>query len=291
MEAIIKEVCQSNFGTVYETYKEAVKKDSSIRLQDVKNYLSKRDDTQVKYKPKSYNSVVSPGAKFEFEIDVMDIESQDANSNARYGLVAIDNFTKVAEVVAIKNRTPESMIEGLKKIFISMGKPKQLYSDEEYSMRSAKMNRFLNDNDLKSIQTTTHAHTVERFTRTFNDNLYRRLDALKQTKNDWFRHIDNIIKTYNSTEHSTIQIKPNEAGKSINHLWVNWHLQNNAKRNRKYPDIKDGDMVRFKLKPSIGTKSHEPKWSSTRHAVDGNSYLIDYLPKKKLFLRHELLKV
>ena len=70
------------------------------------------------------------------------------------------------------------------------------------------------------------------------------MDALKQTKNDWFKHVSDIITKYNNTTHSTIEIKPNEAGKKENHLWVNWHLQNKAKRNRKYPDIKDGDMVR-----------------------------------------------
>ena len=294
MEAIIKEVYESNFGTAYETYKEAVKKDNSIRLQDVKDYLSKRDDIQVKYKPKSYNSFVSPGANFEYEIDIMDIEAKNSTSDTRYGLVAVDNFTKIAEVIPIKNRTPESIIAGLKKIIAEMGKPKQLYSDEESSVKSAKMVEFLNRTEIKSVQTSTHAHTVERFIRTFKDNLYRRLDALKQTKKDWFRHIDNIIKKYNSTEHSTIQIKPNEASEKVNHLWVNWHLQNKAKSNRKYPDTSKGDMVRVHIKPKIGTKAHEPKWSSTRHKViriDGNSYLIDYLPKKKLFLRHELLKV
>ena len=206
----------------------------------MKDDLSKRDDVQVKYKPKSYNSFVSPGAKFEFEIDVMGMESKDATSNTRYGLVAIDNFIRIAEVVAIKNQTPESMIEGIKKIIASMGKPKQLYSDEGSPMRSLKMNRFRNDNDIKTIQTTTHAHTVERFIRTFKDKLYRRLDALNEDKSDWVIHISSTIKKCNSTEHSTNQTKPNEAGKKDNHLWVNWHLQNNAKRNRKYPDIKDG---------------------------------------------------
>ena len=86
------------------------------------------------------------------------------------------------------------MIDGKKEIITSMGKPKQLYSDEEYSMRSLKMVRFLNQSEIKYVQTSTHAHTVERFIRTFKYNLYRRLDALKQTKNDWFKHIDNIIK-------------------------------------------------------------------------------------------------
>ena len=294
MEAIIKEVYESNFGTAYETYKEAVKKDNSIRLQDVKDYLSKRDDIQVKSKPKTYNSFVSPGANFEYEIDIMDIEAKGSTSDSRYGLVAIDNFTKVAEVIPIKNRTPESIIAGLRKIIAEMGKPKQLYSDEESSVKSAKMVEFLNRTEIKSVQTSTHAHTVERFIRTFKDNLYRRLDALKQTKKDWYRHIGPIIEKYNSTEHSTIQIKPKEAGEKRNHLWVSWHLQNASKKNRKYPDIKPGDMVSVQIKPKIGTKAHEPKWSSTRHKViriDGNSYLIDYLPKKKLFLRHELLKV
>ena len=294
MEAIIQEIYESNFGTAYETYKEAVKKDNSIRLQDVKDYLSKRDDIQVKSKPKTYNSFVSPGAKFEFEIDIMDIEAKGSTSDSRYGLVAIDNFTKIAEAIPIKNRTPESIIAGLKKIIAEMGKPKQFYSDEESSVKSAKMVEFLNRTEIKSVQTSTHAHTVERFIRTFKDNLYRRLDALKQTKKDWYRHIGPIIEKYNSTEHSTIQIKPKEAGEKRNHLWVSWHLQNASKKNRKYPDIKPGDMVRVQIKPKIGTKAHEPKWSSTRHKViriDGNSYLIDYLPKKKLFLRHELLKV
>ena len=83
------------------------------------------------------------------------------------------------------------------------------------------------------------------------------------------------------------------------HLWVNWHLQHSAKKNRKHPDIKDGDMVRYKLTPSIGTKRHEPKWSSTRYKVVGNSINNQYfIPsvavenrKSKVWMRHELLKV
>ena len=61
-------------------------------MQDVQEYLSKRDDIQVKSKPRGSNSFVSPGAKFEFEIDIMDMESKGATSNTRYGLAAIDNL-------------------------------------------------------------------------------------------------------------------------------------------------------------------------------------------------------
>ena len=58
----------------------------------MKEYLKSRQDIQVKVKPEPYNSFVSPGAKFEFEIDLMDIEAKQATSNTRYVLVAIDNF-------------------------------------------------------------------------------------------------------------------------------------------------------------------------------------------------------
>ena len=73
MAAILKETYEQNFGTAYEIYKQSVKQDSSIWLQYVKDYLSKRDDIQVITKPKVYNSVVYPGSKYEFEIDLMDI--------------------------------------------------------------------------------------------------------------------------------------------------------------------------------------------------------------------------
>ena len=58
-------------------------------------------------------------------------------------------------------------------------------------------------------------------------------------------------------------------------------------------------MVRFKLKPNIGTKSHSPKWSSTTHEVtrtpEDNQYDIPSIyvehRKPKLLPRHELLNV
>ena len=59
---------------------------------------------------------------------------------------------------------------------------------------------------------TTHVHTAEWIITTFKDNSYRRLDSLNQDEIKWIKHIDNITKTYNSTEHTITQIKPNEAG-------------------------------------------------------------------------------
>ena len=68
-----------------------------------------------------------------------------------------------------------------------------------------------------------------------------------------------------------------------NHLWVNWHLQNNAKKNRKYTKINEGDMVRVDIEKGKFAKGHEPNWSRERYKVvgiKGNQYLIPNINKK-----------
>ena len=75
---------------------------------------------------------------------------------------------------------------------------------------------------------------------------------------------------------------------------MNWHLQNNVKNYRKYPTIKESDMVRVNIKTNKFSKYYEPNWSSTGYKVvdaRGNQYYVPSINKQKLFLRHEILKV
>ena len=65
------------------------------------------------------------------------------------------------------------------------------------------------------------------------------------------------------------------------------------RKNKKYPKINEGDMVRVNIK-TIFCKYHAPSWSSTRHTVvriKGNQYLSPRINKDTLHLRCELLKV
>ena len=74
---------------------------------------------------------------------------------------------------------------------------------------------------------------------------------------------------------------------------VSFNLWNNAKRNRKYPDLKVGDEVRVVIKKDSKTKGYMPKWSTEKYKVifiKDNNYMIND-GKRKVYLRHELLKV
>ena len=80
----------------------------------------------------------------------------------------------------------------------------------------------------------------------------------------------------------------------MNFMWVMWHLQNAATKQRKYPTISEGDYVRIKINPKRTAKGHEPTFSATRHkivAIKDNEYHIPSFHKHRLFLRHEILKV
>ena len=125
----------------------------------------------MKSKPGGSNSFVSPGAKFELEIDIMNILARCGGESVGYAMVAISNFIKLAEVIPIENKQPIELISAWGLIFQSMGEPKQLYSDGESSFKAKVFFRFMNDNDIKHIQTSTHAPSAERFIRTFKDNI------------------------------------------------------------------------------------------------------------------------
>ena len=87
-------------------------------------------------------------------------------TNMRYGMVAIDNFTYIADIVPIQNKQPDEIIRAVKEIFNKICIPKQIYSDEEGSFNSPKYIVFINEKKVKHIQTSTHAATAERFNRT-----------------------------------------------------------------------------------------------------------------------------
>ena len=100
----------------------------------------------------------------------MNILARDGGEGVRYAMVAIDNFTKIAEVIPIENRQPIELISALKLIFRSMGTPKQPYPDGEPSFRAKVFFRFMNENGIKHSQTSTHAPSAERSIRAFKYN-------------------------------------------------------------------------------------------------------------------------
>ena len=174
-EKIIKNVYEDKelgYGSIRDTFQQAVKKDPTIEYEDVKKYLDKLPHRQTQFKYKGFNSFVSPHPLFEIEVDLIDLTKKaEENNGFRYCMVAIDNFTKYAWGVAIKTKQPKDVIYAFKEILEKIGIPKQMYSDQEGSFNTAEFIKLLNEKKTKHITTIGGAHKVERFNRTLKEKI------------------------------------------------------------------------------------------------------------------------
>ena len=134
---------------------------------------------------------------------------------------------------------------------------------------------------------------IERFNRTFKEKLQTRLDAMNLSRDKWLGQIKFIVDKYNNSKHRTIGMTPNQAKIPANELLVKFNINEHSRMDRKYPELLVGSNVRALLRKDTKTKGYLPKWSPTVYKVlfikDGDYIIND--TKRKVYMRHELLKV
>ena len=89
----------------------------------------------------------------------------------RYGLVAIDTFCKLANVVPMKERNSASVLSSLKKSFKTIGTPMSIYSDNDGAFMSV-VKEFLDGEGIQHTTTLTHANVAERFFATIENMIH-----------------------------------------------------------------------------------------------------------------------
>ena len=107
---------------------------------------------------------------------------------------------------------------------------------------------------------------AERFIRTLKNKLYKHMTATG--KKIYYNVLDDVVKKYNNTKHSTIRIKPTDVrdNKRVN---IDEH-------NEKDSRLKVGDRVRMSKFKNIFAKGYSPNWSSEIFIVDKVNDTIPY---------------
>ena len=106
----------AGFGSINDTFQQAKKIDPSIKYNDVKDFMSKLSHKQTQFRYKGYNSFVPEHALFELEVDLIDMTKvAEENDGFRYGLVALDNFSKKACVVPMKTKQIPDVVKAFEK--------------------------------------------------------------------------------------------------------------------------------------------------------------------------------
>ena len=177
---------ETGYSSIKKTYEEAKEKDSTITIDDVRKWMSKQPNKQIK-PYKSYNSWVAPYARFEYQIDIMDMNN--LKSDYRYAIVVIDSFSKLADAEPMKNKETNTVYLNLLKIFQNIGYPSSVYSDDDGSFKG-KVNEFFKGEGINHITTLTHANIVERFIRTIKHGMAYRI---RNTNNNVFDMLKQVI--------------------------------------------------------------------------------------------------
>jgi hypothetical protein len=285
------------YGSIKNTYDQARKEDPTVKLEDVQKWMKQQPNKQRK-PYKGYNSYTAPFARFEYQIDIMDMNNlQKLEAQPRYALVVIDIFSKLGEAQPMHNKDSNSVFNALLVIFKKMGYPMSVYSDDDGAFKS-KVKEFFDSEGINHIVTLTHANVVERFIRTLKNGVH---DRVRFTRGKWEDMIKFVINKYNNSIHSTTNQAPNDAHQDKNAVGVAVNLAVKSVHKRKYKNINVGDDVKIFTKGNgkyASRKETTSKWSEITYKVEKidrditlNTYFVlEGLPNRH-FNRHELLMV
>ena len=238
-------------------------KTRGITRQEIAKFLRKQEvyqrNIKVNYKR---NSFIPLFPLQEFQVDLIYLDDPNLNLH-KYGLCAIDAFTKKATIELLKTKTMTEVADAMQRVFDTMGVPKMVYSDEGSEFIGSAFKKLLSDNDVELVLALNHATMIERFNRTIKEMMSKYLQSTKSKTITVV--LPKILKNYNDSYHSTIGMAPNEVNDSNKHLVQMRLIQKGIKR--KYAPLKVGDEVRVELKQRSMNKGYRPKFSEQIHKI------------------------
>ena len=191
-----------------------------------------------------------------WSIDLIDRSSlAKYNKNYKFIFTIIDNHTKFAWAIPLKDKSGKSTTTAFKKLIeTSKRKPEKVWSDRGKEFYNKTFLDFLKQNEIQiySTHSDLKAVFVERFIRTL-------LDLIKEPiyiegKACWLNHINSALDKYNNRVHTTTRMTPFEASnKPIDPpTFVN---------KPKQPKFQVGDYVRVPDKRNIYSKGYTTNWN------------------------------
>ena len=265
-------------------------KDQGISKYRIRKFLAKQEVYQTTKKRTGYQNVESfipTHPKQEYQMDLIHIPNPHVNK-ASYGLSVIDVFTKKATIVLLKKKDTKNILDAIQTAFEEMGVPESVYSDEGSEFISKGFNDMMKKLGVKVVITYGHAPFVERFNRTIKEIIEKYLEA-KKTK-DISSVLKKIVNNYNNSYHSAIGMTPNEVNEDTMHI-AQMNIVRKAKVGKKKV-LKEGDLVRVKLKDQKLKKGYKTKYSQgtyTIEKVEKPYYFVE--GEKKPYLAAQLQKV
>ena len=198
-----------------------------------------------------------------WSIDLIDRSNLSKyNKNYKFIFTIIDNHTKYAWAIPLKDKSGNSTTTALKSLIEkTKRKPDKIWSDRGKEFYNKTFLDVLKQNETQIYSTNSDLKAV--FVERFNGTL---LDLIKEPmyiegKACWLNHLDTAMEKYNNRVHTTTKMTPFEANntaKLASHKPIDPPTFVNKP---KQPKFQVGDYVRVPDKRNIYSKGYTTNWN------------------------------
>ena len=234
-KSIVEKYYNKGYRSPNKLFDKLKQKGYSFRKSDVLEYI---DSRHILSRVKKYNRLFM-GNKYSAIIGTWQIDTYFSDKN-KY-LIAINVNTRYVWCRKRKNMTSEDFIENMK-VFIAEHHPRVIECDDENSFTSFKSVEFIKSNHIiMKIYPGDMDHAqlsiINKFCRTL------------RVESRYNSDIENIIKIYNKSYHSSLKMEPRDMQYNINNEYR--YIYNQLeKRDEKHKlllqdPIDKGDKVRY----------------------------------------------
>ena len=204
-----------------------------------------------------------------WSIDLIDRSSLSKyNKNYKFIFTIIDNHTKYAWAIPLKDKSGKSTTTALKSLIEkTKRKPDKIWSDRGKEFYNKTFLDFLKQNEIQIYSTNSDlkAVFVERINRTLLDLIKKPMYI--EGKACWLNHLDTAMEKYNNRVHGTTKMTPFEMSTNQKLIPNNIEgaLRNKFKNTegalRKQPKGQVGDYVRVPDKRNLYSKGYTTNWN------------------------------
>ena len=127
------------------------------------------------------------------------------NGNYKYLLTVIDVFSKYGWIVPIKDKKRETVVSAFKEIMKGGRKPENVWVDKGKEFYNKHVRELLN---VYSTENEEKSSVVERWNRTMKEKMFKYFTA--NSTNEYIDILQDLVKQYNNTKHSSIKMTPVE---------------------------------------------------------------------------------
>lgn len=245
--------------------------------------------------------VLLKGIKDMWQADLVEmLPYSKLNKGYRYILVVINVFSKFVWVKPLKSKSAKDVSSSIKKIIKDVGAPNNLQTDMGKEFFNKDFKKLMDEFNINHYNTYSNlkASVVERVNRTIKNLMWKKFSLRGNFK--WIDILDEIVKKYNNTIHSTINKKPNEVNVKNEADILKSSFTHIKTVDPKIPKFKVGDFVRISKQREAFTKGYTPNWSNEIFHItkikmtNPTTYLIEDENQSKIyggFYGEELQKV